>query len=205
MLIPRMELGLRAASRWPLTCPSSQCWPLKPAWHRHRKVSGERAWQVPPLRQDDDTQGDGTQRCWPESSVTVTWGPGHLQRMELWEVRGSWRHCHLNWNCSRSIDKCVVMVCHLLALVFPPQVHAAQRAAARLAAAGVTGAARGDATPLQNWYQVPALSIQRKDLAIEPDISQTACATKRPCDAALFSNLISGKSWLHVFKSSAPQ
>lgn len=43
----------------------------------------------------------------------------------------------------------VELVCiHLPALVFPPQVDAAQRAAARLPAAGVAGAAGGDTSSL---------------------------------------------------------
>lgn len=57
--------------------------------------------------------------------------------------------------------------------MFPPQVDAAQRLAARVAAAGVTGAAGGHAPPLQDRHQVPALAVQRQDLAVKTNVPQT--------------------------------
>lgn len=63
------------------------------------------------------------------------------------------------------------MDCFVLpALVFPPQVDAAQRAAAGLASAGVAAAAGGDAPPLQDRHQVPALPVQREGLTVKTNI-----------------------------------
>lgn len=68
---------------------------------------------------------------------------------------------------------------YLLALVFSPQVDAAQRAATGLASACVAGATRGDPPPLQQRHEVPALAVQREDVAVKTDVPQAACTEKR--------------------------
>ena len=72
-------------------------------------------------------------------------------------------------------DVCLQSGRLLPALVCPPQVDAAQRAAAGPAAAGVAGAARGEAPPLQHRHQVPALPVQREDLPVQTHVPQAAC------------------------------
>lgn len=59
------------------------------------------------------------------------------------------------------------------ALVFPPQVDAAQRAAARVTAAGVARAPGRHGPPLQDRHQVPALPVQRQDLTVKTNVPET--------------------------------
>ena len=59
--------------------------------------------------------------------------------------------------------------------MLPPEVGAGQRAAAGLTPAGVAGAPRGDAPPLQHRHRVPALPVQREQLAVKTNVPQAAC------------------------------
>ena len=185
MLMTRMEPGLRAAIRWAFIWPTSHRWPLNPSGQWHCQLSGVRAWQVPLLRQAEGPHGEGTQRWWPDvSSVTVTCPPGHL---------GEDREQVCSFNCVLSmckivcvrvreclyVFKCVWSHPHTPALVFPPQVHTVEGAAAGLGTAGVWVTTWSHPPPLQHRAELGTLTIQKEGVVVQPHIPQAACERER--------------------------